>query len=379
MLRRILLILFGIILGFLPIEIFLHLKGIPFVGGPGTWRQELFPAFDGSSGRYVGHPYSAYAYRAPVSSWDFFSATGTMGENYINTEGFRNKEEFSLDHPGTFRVLCLGSSTTYGVRNEYENSYPYELQKILAARLPEKVEVLNAGLISSTTAEHIGRLPHKVIPFNPDVVVIYEGFNDLVPRIFNNFKRDYSHFRKTPGRKVPIFFSRIVNSIYTVRYFGYKMQWIPYLTDYIMNLENLPETMEERVRNFNLTSVATYENNLIFLVRTLQAYEIKVILPTFGYSSTSLGEDTWAAMFPRELWDRGISENNSAIQRVQKSFNLPVVDVYKAFLDKAELFQGRIHFTNEGNQTLATVIAEGILTVVHPEHTSPTPAREATH
>jgi hypothetical protein len=160
--RRLFLAILGACSGLALLEITFQIWISLRPNAPGLWSQPLLPTFDGRQGRYVSHPYSAYAYRSPLSTQDYASSTRSVEANFINSEGFRNKEEFSRDHPGTLRILCLGSSTTYGVRNGYTKSYPFFLQQILSAKVSQKVEVINAGLISATTAEHIARLPYKV-------------------------------------------------------------------------------------------------------------------------------------------------------------------------------------------------------------------------
>ena len=91
----------------------------------------------------------------------------------------------------------MGGSTTYAVYLPWHQSYPYYLQTELRKRFAtDRIEVINAGLIGSTSAESFHRLPTQVLGLDPDMVVIYHGYNDLLPRVFNDYQEDYYHFRK---------------------------------------------------------------------------------------------------------------------------------------------------------------------------------------
>jgi hypothetical protein len=70
---------------------------------------------------------------------------------------------------------------------------------VTGGAIAQAIEVINAGLVSATTAESLVRFYLKVVDLSPDMIAIYEGFNDIAPRVFNGFRADYYHFRKTPG------------------------------------------------------------------------------------------------------------------------------------------------------------------------------------
>ncbi len=57
------------------------------------------------------------------------------------------------------------------------------------------VEVLNAGVPGWVSTENLLNLQLKVLPLEPDIVVVYQGRNELFPQCYNNFVPDYSHYR----------------------------------------------------------------------------------------------------------------------------------------------------------------------------------------
>jgi alpha-L-fucosidase 2 len=102
------------------------------------------------------------------------------------------------------RVAIVGDSITdgYGLANESKNAYPVMLDSILGA----KYSVLNCGR-SSATVQKKGDVPYwtrnefsNVFAFNPDIIIIKLGTNDVRPRMDDskvnnwnalNFSKDY--------------------------------------------------------------------------------------------------------------------------------------------------------------------------------------------
>ena len=172
-----------------------------------SWSSiNFFPEFDrlDGPGLYYAHPYSSYAMKQNI-------------KGRTNNLGFRGKDVLEEKPDGAYRIVCIGGSTTYGVRNPDDHTYPKLLEDEFKKRSKRPIEVINAGLVSSTTMEDLHILCLKIIPLDPDLVIIYRGFNDLVPRIADNFQADYSHYRNIPLK--PLYgLNRYLNYFYTVRF-----------------------------------------------------------------------------------------------------------------------------------------------------------------
>ena len=99
-----------------------------------------------------------------------------------NSRGFRGGEVTVPKPEGTFRIACLGGSTTYDVRiKEYLNAYPAQLQSALRVRgVP--ADVVNAGCPAWTSREQILNYVMRVSYVEPDMIVYFEPINDLIHR-----------------------------------------------------------------------------------------------------------------------------------------------------------------------------------------------------
>lgn len=117
-----------------------------------------------------------------------------------NTHGYRTREFSQKKAGGTIRVICVGGSTTVqGQTNDA--TYPAILEALLKERHPSwSIEVLNLG-ISGTQSDYWPRRDFKFLDFEPDVVVQYEGVNDLLHRHVRGWARAHP-YSAAPYRSV---------------------------------------------------------------------------------------------------------------------------------------------------------------------------------
>ncbi|HTY44611.1 MAG TPA: hypothetical protein VMD52_01300, partial [Patescibacteria group bacterium] len=82
---------------------------------------------------------------------------------------YRNLQ--SLRHKGTYRIMCLGESTTAG-------QYPSFLQEALDKRhTGVTFSVIDRGVIATDTPAILRRLEENLATYKPDMVVAMMGFN----------------------------------------------------------------------------------------------------------------------------------------------------------------------------------------------------------
>ena len=347
--KRLCRVLFFVFLCFFAMEaacrVYVHFRPFP---SSGIWMFPFFPEFDRKDGRglYYAHPYSSYDFKPNITP-------------EINAQGFRSREFYGSKKPGSVRIVCVGGSTTYGVRNPYEESYPFLLEQALRKRLPEQdIEVINAGLISATSAETLHRILFKVIPLEPDIVIVYHGFNDLVPRIADDFKNDYSHFRKIPLNSGYGFF-KYLNHSYLFLMLKRIVAGPEDLHSYIFNYHNIPASETQKLLNFEKNGPEHFSYNMDLIITILRAHDILPIVPTFAFMPGRL--DGWCPVLPDSLWEKGVSQNNRVIESLVKKHQLPEVDYYAYAKRHPGTFSGKIHMKNRGNRLKAEFLADHLL------------------
>jgi len=139
-----------------------------FVFDPGYLKEEIYPCSkeSGTKRDCLEETYNSYGLRTP---------------------------EFEKEKPdNTFRIFTLGGSTTWGAGTSDDETWPAHLQKIINEKITDKeVEVINAGTPGGTTKSEYGSIKNKLLFFDPDLIIMYDGWNDIphpTDETFENWK-----------------------------------------------------------------------------------------------------------------------------------------------------------------------------------------------
>ncbi len=127
------------------------------------------------------HPYLVGKGRADVKETVFQTTVSH------NSNGFRSAE--IPPKSSRTRIVALGGSTTYGVAVNNPQTWPAILQE----KLGNEYEVLNFGIPAHSTVEHIVLAAFTLPEFEPDIVLIHAGLNDLHVAHTPNLRSDYSN------------------------------------------------------------------------------------------------------------------------------------------------------------------------------------------
>jgi len=206
----------------------------------------------GNPFRYAPHPYTLYMPRPGF--------VGMNGEAQHNSLGFRGEEIAAPKPPGTFRIVCLGGSTTYSDAVESpSDAYPAQLEAFLRRTTGSTpIEVVNAGAAAALAADAMVTFAFRVEPIEPDLIVVHTGLNDCEALLAPGLRPDFAHVRArfvTPRRTAfgrallrsptyRLIFSRTVMPVMLFRSFGLDQgqRWAdhpPEPTGYRASLESL--------------------------------------------------------------------------------------------------------------------------------------------
>ena len=112
-----------------------------------------------------------------------------------------NKQTFPKNKlPNTYRIFCVGGSTTYGRPYDDLTSYPGWMRELLAiADSSREWEVINAGGISYASYR-VAAVMEELTGYQPDLFVVYCGHNEfLEERTYRDVKRKPSSLLKLRG------------------------------------------------------------------------------------------------------------------------------------------------------------------------------------
>lgn len=140
---------------------------------------------------FEGDPVLFWRLRPNVNAaiWDY-TVVSTNGER------LREPRPVGRKSRGTFRVVCVGDSVTFGYRiplvfpdapdvyDHDEVPYPGKIEKALRTRFPDhEIEVINLSVPGYTTHQGLLFLKGTIGWLEPDVVVICFGFNDVARKL----------------------------------------------------------------------------------------------------------------------------------------------------------------------------------------------------
>lgn len=121
-----------------------------------------------------------------------------------NSQGFRGPElESMARRNGSYRILCIGDSVTFGYNTDQNTSYPRQLATILERRYPEReVEVINAGTPGWTWLQGLRFLAGRGVALEPDLVIMAHGVNDQLMRARVTDRERFEHIDRLSVRTV---------------------------------------------------------------------------------------------------------------------------------------------------------------------------------
>ena len=264
----------------------------------------------------------------------------------------------------TYRVLCIGGSTTRNIRLDTLDRYPSQLHQILKQRIPnKKVEVLNAGMDWYTTKHSIINYSTYCREFDPDVVVIMHAINDLY-RSFSPkalavgpYKSDYSHFYgpSIAGAQPPSF-EGMLNKIF--RKFWFQPQFEARSFD-ISEFASLKD-----FERYYSTAIDLFQNDGAKVVIVSQPYiyqkEVSPEIKATLWMQKDVCEQD-GNVPDTESMGMAMDAYNAKAAGIAQKHNATFVHGEPALPKTLEYFVDDVHYTSTGAKKLATVIADGII------------------
>ena len=274
----------------------------------------------------------------------------------INSKGFVGVEFADVKPAGIYRVFTVGDSCTFA--GDWDVSYSAFLGGMLNVD-GQRYEVINAGIEGYNSEYALGRIRDDILKYDPDLVTIYIGWNDLMKVSPSNMS--------SSGRVT--WLGAALNHSYL--YKGLSKVVFFYIRPILMPPGLSGKASEYHV--FDQFVPAEYEENVSAMVALLRERNVRVLLftrPTVLTRNMS-AEDLKAehVFFPyfSEAYSapRLLSLHdayNNSIRRIAARMRVPIVDLDEVFnrQDKRTLFWDTMHPNKEGHELIATVLAPRI-------------------
>ena len=286
---------------------------------------------------------------------------------HINSWNFRGDEITLEKSENTFRIFVMGGSTVFCGEVPFEKSHARILEKLLQAHYPnKKIEVMNAGYYWYTSAHSLIRYLLEIQDFNPDLIIMWHGVNDLVRSIpseesLGKFERSYAHYPGPLWVMVRRFFElEPVVKIHLVTLDYFERPWAQlrraFFADIRRKLQR-GEPSDQLTEAMQFKSLYSFKRNIISLIKILKEDQVSLILctqPYLRFTGESQGEEKFISV--------GMSLFNAKARSIADTYHVPFVDLDAKIPQKNEFFfEDRIHYTEKGNAFVAEKIASFII------------------
>lgn len=123
-----------------------------------------------------------------------------LGHSFVGKQGICGFEVLGSNDNNAFSIVILGGSTTDGTLFPFM-SWPEILMEKIGKR---NVKIYNGGVVGYTSTQELVKLLRDVLYLRPDMVITYDGFNDMAasadknPFSFSDVQRamDYADSNK---------------------------------------------------------------------------------------------------------------------------------------------------------------------------------------
>jgi len=154
----------------------------------------FFPHFDIVNMKVSNPNETAVGWSLTDAYSAYTARPGTYDERKtVNNQGFVSTPEISLHKSSeVLRIVFLGGSSTTGMMLSDEETWPWLVTDMLREKFPhQEFEFINASLPGYTTFDSYGRLWSRLRFYEPDVIVMYHGWNEMY--YFNKDVADNIH------------------------------------------------------------------------------------------------------------------------------------------------------------------------------------------
>lgn len=285
---------------------------------------------------------------------------------HINSFGYRGPE---IEIPKKrLRIVIYGGSSVFDPL--VHESWPEKTQKHLKD-LGADVEIINAGIPGNSTAEIVARAASEMLYLKPDVVLLYEAWNDV--KFFNPSARRLDELKiLEPEKNLFIYHTGPVDAYLSERSYLYLMLRSGFLRQiHLREQKNIPYlSREERYGNeknysgeINNFGAQVYLNNRLF-IETARAADSKpvlvaqVLLPKEGMREEQRKKIDFSYV---ELNLQGIlgalKEIRQNQRRAANETKTMLVDANQIFSEQEDILFDHVHFTEKGSEAMAKQMA----------------------
>jgi hypothetical protein len=303
-----------------------------------------FPKPSGITQDIYEEPWFSYRKHASLPSRHFSPEDLGSEQFSTNNFGFRDRDVLVPKPEDTFRIVCVGASTTEeGMNNAY--TYPNLLEAELNAHFATPVfDVINAGIAGLNISKERMRLA-DYLAMDPDIIIAYNAVNDI------------AHFH----------FLTWINQATSWQRLLRKSKFITY------HFNNLFRPDDAAIRDALIHQTIS---QLFTIHERAAEVGVTVVLTTFArpdIENLPPVQRDYFDLYAYDLYNTGSVEGrlitfatychtidlfNEALREICRERDIPLIDIAAAVSGGTEIFGDVCHMRNRGIEAKARAVFE---------------------
>jgi lysophospholipase L1-like esterase len=299
--------------------------------------------------------------------WRYDGPAGALVDPVVvhrrNNIGFRGEDY--LPSQDSLRLFAVGGSTTACTYLSEGKTWPDRLRQRLQESFPS-VWLNNAGLDGHSTFAHQILLRDHLARYQPDVLLLLTGINDMGRRDLAKPERSEARRRGLGGAFERSEIAGLVTAL--IRSRSARERRISHNTEglkktWLVDWELDPTAVSSIVSAAD-AELDGYRERLYGLVREGQQLGAEVVLLTqpslYGpgiddRTQLDLGAIYVDGVDGETAWDM-LERYNDVTRSVAKAAEIPVIDLASTLVKSSRFYYDTIHFTNEGADRVAALV-----------------------
>ncbi len=288
----------------------------------------------------------------------------------INSRGYRGREFLVPKPSGTRRIVVYGGSSVIDLANTEGKEWTAVAEQKLHAQGFGDLEIINAGIGGTTSADAAGRLFAEGLYLQPDYVILYDTWNDL-----KRFTADEPLLRQTkPWQRSASPFHAYQSLL--DRQLGrsselYRVaRGIGLYARYGEDIEHRVQAVQPAAQSTALAR-AQYQLNLQTFIDTAKNIgavpvlmtEARLVTPENSAAQRGRIRYEFVGM-DHEALCRAYAEADDIIRAVGAAKQVSVFDASAMFSGRDEYFGDHVHLTEQGADALGKWLAERLVFVI---------------
>ncbi len=295
-----------------------------------------------------------------LNAYDSLGQHGRPNAHYLkwklNSLGFRGPEL----NPNAVRILCVGSSETFGQRESENHEWPRQVERLLNRDFGGNptYQLVNTGFPGETFPTSVVRLPKRLAQVQPKFVLIY-------PSLAHYLYVPYLAAKLPPPPVTPLFRLRMLNRVQSTLKRVLPMAFQTWLREleikrdrgsYGPALDRMPVALENR-----------FESDLKKAIGVIREAGAQPIFITHAnrFKDRVLPEErfmliSWRVFYPM-LKENGFlpmeDSMNQVIRRTAAAENVLLIDAAPAMPAGPKYFGDFVHFTDKGAEVFSQFVA----------------------